>query len=73
MKAYEKIEFTSYYFDDMEKILNYLRANGKINVPESEIKSYYEEFSEEKYAAGWISLDDERLREFADWLSEIEI
>ena len=75
MKAYIKNERTTrfLYSDEMEKILAYLSTNGKIQISEEMVESLYQEYSEEKFAASWMTVDDEIIERFADWLSEKEI
>jgi hypothetical protein len=74
MKVFEPFERPQYaYPEDMEKILNYLNEHGKINVKNSIIEDFYYDFSEECYCAGWMSISDYILEEFADWLSEKDL
>ena len=78
MRAYIPKSELFKYPEEMEIILKYLRANGVINISSSEIERYYEEFSDERYCAGWMSIDSQwgkvkGLKEFAEYLSEIDI
>lgn len=66
-KRHDKYKFA--YPDDMEKILNYLRKCGEILVNDSTIESLYYDFSDEQYYANWISVDEQILEEFEDWLN----
>lgn len=69
MKVYErKIEFDFDYPEDMESILDYLRKHGEILVGELTIERLYREFSDEKYCAGWMSVNNQILEEFEEWL-----
>lgn len=60
------------YPDDMNKILRYLHTNGKLLAWPKTVERLYRDFSN-TYASGWIEPTDERLEEFANWLSEIEV
>lgn len=56
----------------MELILAYLKKYGEILVDESTIERLYYNFSDEKYCAGWMSVNEEILREFEEWLDELD-
>lgn len=74
MKVY--VKKTTHRFDypeQMEKILDYLNANGVLACSEKTVERMYREFSDEKYCAGWMSVDEELLEEFADWLADQEV
>lgn len=69
MKVFERNKtFTFRYPDEMEKILNYLNTIGKIFVSPEKIEDLYEYFSDEKYCASWMTVNDKLLEQFADWL-----
>ena len=70
-KRYEKYSFA--HPDDMEKILNYLRKHGEILVNDKTIENLYYTFSHVRYSAGWLSVREETLEEFADWLNEYRL
>lgn len=53
---------------DVVAIRAYLSRIGDLSATDEEIEEKYAEFSESKYAAGWMRLDDELLDEFATWL-----
>lgn len=73
MRVYErKIQFDYDYPEDMELILNYLNAHGEILVGELGIERLYYEFSSEKYCAGWMSINEQILAEFEDWLEHYD-
>ena len=73
MRVYErKIEFDFDYPEDMKLILDYLNEHGEILVGELGIESLYREFSSEKYEAGWMSVDEQMLEEFEDWLEHYD-
>jgi hypothetical protein len=74
MKVYRKnrnVDFV--YPEDMAQILKHLNENGVVLVSASTIEDLYSEFSDEKYSAGWMSITEERLEEFSDWLDELDI
>lgn len=77
MKVYTKYENPSYdYPDQMELILAYLQANGELHVSGKTIEKLYREFSDRRYAAGWMSIDEDDpwlLEEFANWLEDINL
>lgn len=74
MRAYIPNAESEFEFpEDMEKILNYLNANGKLMVDERRVESLYEAYSEDRWCAGWIAVNEDRLEEFAEWLSNIEV
>ena len=54
--------------EDVVAIRAYLSRVGDLSATDKEIEDKYAEFSESKYAAGWMRLDDELLDEFATWL-----
>lgn len=72
MKAWiRKKTYKFRYPDDMERILSYLNENGKILVSDKRVEELYGEFSNQ-YSASWLSVRDENLEDFADWLEERE-
>jgi hypothetical protein len=73
MKVYERHENNFTYPEDMKLILDYLKAHGKVLVKDSTIEDLYYGFSEEKYCAGWMCVDEQMLEEFEDWLNELEL
>ena len=74
MRAYIPNKKSEFEFpEDMEKILNYLNTNGKLMVDERRVESLYEGYSEDRWCAGWIAVNEDRLEEFAEWLSNIEV
>lgn len=54
--------------EDVVAIRAYLSRVGDLSATDEEIEDKYAEFSENRYAAGWMRLDDELLDEFATWL-----
>ena len=73
MKVYQRNDSKFTYPEDMRLILDYLNAHGKILVKDSTIEDLYYDFSDEKYCAGWMCVNDEILEEFEDWLNELEL
>ena len=73
MRAYIPNNESEFEFpEDMERILNYLNANGKLMVNARAVEEFYEGYSEDRWCAGWISVNDDRLEDFANWLSRVE-
>ena len=70
MKAYTLKEYEFDYPDDMEKILDYLHSHGELHISPKEVERAYREYSDDVWCAGWISVNDNTLWEFANWLSE---
>lgn len=74
MKVYERNDNGRYtYPEDMRLILDYLNTHGKILVKESTIEDLYYDFSDEKYCASWMCVNEQMLEEFEDWLNELEL
>lgn len=74
MKAFEPFKNYNYsHPDDMEEILRYLSDNGKINVSTKKIESLYYDFCGGMFSSSWVSVSDETLEMFVDYLSEIEV
>lgn len=77
MKAYtpyeEAGEMAYSYPEQMEKILDFLNANGQLNVADATVECLYREFSEDRYCAGWMIVDENLLAEFAEWLSNYDV
>ena len=73
MKAYEPHKTQFEFWVDMEMILNYLNANGKLNITPERVEELYEGYSEDVWCAGWMGVSEEILEDFANWLSEIEV
>lgn len=73
MRVYErKIEFDFDYPEDMKLILDYLNEHGEILVGELCIESLYRDFSDEKYCASWMGVNEQMLEEFEDWLEHYD-
>ena len=73
MKAYIPNYSDCMYPNEMKKILNYLNANGKLMVDERKLETLYEYYSEDRWCAGWMCVNDDILEDFAGWLSEVEV
>lgn len=73
MKVYERNEVNNFrYPEEMKRILDYLNKHGNILVKDSVIESLYYEFSDERYCAGWMGVDEQMLEEFEDWLNDYD-
>lgn len=66
----DKYDFT--YPDSMKKILDYLDANGKLNVDPHIVEKLWYAFSE-TYSAQFLIPDDNLLKEFVDYIRDIDI
>ena len=74
MKVYKRNEYNCFtYPDEMKRILTYLNERGKINVKASTIESLYRDFSDERYCAGWMGVNEHVLAEFERWLTDVEV
>ena len=73
MKAYEPHKTQFEFWVDMEMILNYLNANGKLNITPERVEELYEGYSEDVWCASWMGVSEEILEDFANWLSGIEV
>ena len=73
MRVYDrKIKWEYDRQEDMELILDYLNEHGDILVDEVTIESLYYDFSWEKYSAGWMTVNEQLLEEFEDWLEHYD-
>lgn len=73
MKVYERNDKLFTYPDEMERILTYLNERGKNNVKASSIENLYYNFSDERYCATWMCVDESLLAEFEEWLIHVDI
>lgn len=71
MRAFEFYDFE--YPNEMRVIINYLKQRGNINVNFMKLEELYEDFSYYVYCAQWMIVTNERLEEFAEYLSEYEV
>jgi len=65
-------DFKPRYPEDFNKIKRYLEAVGTLNCTDEKLEELYAEFSEDKYAAGWLIIDHTILEEFANYLNNME-
>lgn len=73
MKVYDLWKKDNFdYPEEMQKILDYLKAHGDLKVSASTVERLYREFSD-MYCAGWLRVNDEFLAEFAEWLDEYDL
>ena len=73
MIVYERNpDFGFDYPEDMKLILNYLNEHGTILTSELTIERLYREFSDLKYCAGWMGVNEQMLEEFEDWLENYD-
>lgn len=71
MRVYKKHESSNFtYPDEMKCILDYLDEHGTLFVSGATIEKLYYEFSEDKYSASWICVNDDVLKEFAKFKKE---
>ena len=74
MKVYKRNESDDFvYPDEMSEILDYLNKHGKILVKPSIIESLYFRFSDERYCASWMSVNEHILEDFEKWLKEFDM
>ncbi len=71
MKAFEFYDFK--YPNEIWEIINYLKQRGNINVNFTKLEELYEDFSYDVYCAQWMIVTNERLEEFAEYLSKYEV
>lgn len=74
MRVYKKHESNNFtYPDEMKRILDYLDEHGTLFVNSAIVEKLYFIFSEEKYCASWMIVNDHLLEQFADWLDNYDI
>lgn len=74
MRVFEKHASQDFdYPDDMKRILDYLNEHGTLLVKPLTIEKLYYDFSEDRYCASWMGVNDNVLEEFANWLDELDI
>ena len=74
MRVYEKHSSQDFdYPAEMKCIMDYLNEHGTVLVKPLTIEKLYYEFSEDKYCACWMCVNDDLLEEFSDWLDEYDI
>lgn len=70
---YQTKPYTKHHYSDCQKIENYLSHAGKANFDTSDynlLDDMWSDFSDDMFAAIWISVDVNTLAEFVNWLSE---
>lgn len=74
MRVYKKHSSQDFtYPDEMKRILDYLNKHGTLLVKPLIVEKLYYEFSEDRYSASWMCVDDRMLEEFSNWLDEYDI
>lgn len=69
MRLYRKNKQYDFEFpEDMELIMTYLNEHGTVLADADRIEDAYYRFSDSVCWAYWMSVSDEILEEFADWL-----
>ena len=69
MRLYRKNKQYDFEFpEDMELIMTYLNEHGTVLADADRIEDAYYRFSDSVCCAYWMSVSDEILEEFADWL-----
>lgn len=66
-KALEKVLF-AYYYDDILIIKLFLAKKGVYIDDSWAIQELWEDFSDEVYCAGWLTVQEDFLQEFYEWL-----
>ena len=54
--------------EDVKKIREYLAKIGTLEATDAEIGDYWGLYSDEKFCAGWMGVNEDLLDMFADWL-----
>lgn len=57
---------------DMQRIINYLEENGKINIDYQHLENLYYDYSD-SVCCGWRIVDDISLAQFAEFLTHVEV
>ena len=77
MKLYTKNDEYSFkeewYEEELEKIWVYINRKGTPHFKKDFLAYLWREYSDECWCAGFISVDEDRLKEFVDWLAKYEI
>lgn len=74
MRAFEPFN-KKYKFnhpDDMNQIIAFLEATGKINIEYKLLEDLYYDYSD-SVACGWRCVDLQSLNEFAEYLARVEL
>lgn len=71
-RYFEKKHNCFEYPKDMKKIIGYLHTHGIVKCNNYQLEKLYGIFSEDFYCAGWVNVDKEVLKRFANWLESDE-
>lgn len=58
------------YRDDVKRIRSYLESAGTLDATDDEIACMWGRFSEDYYAASWMTIHDELLEKFVDYIED---
>lgn len=61
-------DFKPQYPEDIKAIREYLESVGELKCTDKELDDLWSEFSEDYYCAGWMTVTDKLLEQFADFL-----
>lgn len=61
------------YPEDIKKIREHLTTIGTLDATDTELDTLYSTFSEDCFSAGWLTVSEDILERFAEWLEEIEV
>lgn len=67
-KRKQKEDYCIQYPEDVKKIREYLEKIGELEATDAEIDNYWSLYSEERFCAGWMDVNEDLLDMFADWL-----
>ena len=59
------------YPEDMKKIIEYLESIGRLYITYQQVEYYYYRYSD-SVCCGWRIVDEDSLKEFADYLENYE-
>ena len=73
MRAFEKFEGLRFdHPEDMNTIIKYLEGQGRINIGYEHLENLYYDYST-SVCCGWRSVDEDSLRQFANFLTTVEV
>ena len=73
MRAFENFENLKFdHPEDMNTIIKYLEGHGRINIEYKHLENLYYDYSD-SVDCGWRWVDEDSLRQFAEFLSNIEL
>lgn len=67
-KRKQKEDYYIQHPEDVKKIREYLAKIGTLEATDAEIDDYWSQYSDEKFCAGWMGVNEDLLDGFADWL-----